>query len=229
MMNFDSMLQCDVCMKILREEWCGLGYAIRALFYTITGGLSWGELSIPFWRMSFVHGYVYLIFVVLVIFGLLNILVGIFVTKTEDIRSWDRDGVLGRALESRRGDMEFFQELFREIDTTGSGTIDEDDFADSLMKSRIQAYFHMLQIHYSNPRALFRMMDENGNGRLDIQEFTEACLRFQNAAKTSDVVEILQVAQSLDRKLMRLMASRSRRLSNSGPTPARRRSAPVLA
>merc|ERR1712194_62895 len=196
-------------MDTLRDEWSGLGFAVRALVYTITGGLSWGDLSRPFWRMSILHGGIYMLFVLVAIFGLLNILVAFFVTKTEDVRMWDRDGVLARALENRKDDIQFFEELFDEIVTTGSRTIDEAGFVNALKRPRIQAYFHMLNIHHSSPDVLFRMMDKNANSELDKQEFTKACLQFQGPASTSDVVDLLHMVQCLDSKLTRAFASHS--------------------
>merc|ERR1711920_578824 len=95
----------QTCKETLQDEWSGLGFAVRALVYTITGGLSWGDVSEPFWHMSFVHGTIYGLFVVIAIFGLLNVLVGIFVRQTEEARSWDLDGVLGRAMEDRKKDI----------------------------------------------------------------------------------------------------------------------------
>merc|ERR1712113_446269 len=125
--------------------------------------------------------------------GFLNVLVGIFMQKTNDIGIWDRDVVLGHALQTHKDDVKDLHELFREIDKDGSGEISTDEFVHAMSQARFRAYFHHLQIHFTDPRQFFKHLDSNGDKQVDIQEFTQGCLRLQGAAKPSDVTELLHL------------------------------------
>jgi hypothetical protein len=197
----DSLGADDV--ESLKKNWDGIEPSLISLIYTITGGVSWSELADPFFHMSPRpwHGFLYAMFVIATLFGLMNVLVGIFVTKSEDTMHIDKDGVLGRALAKRRGDISFLEEIFKEMDSNESGTITADDFVRALSKPRTQAYFHHLELHYKDARAFFHQLDTNGDNLVDLQEFTDGCLRLQGPAKPQEVHEILQTIKIIAAQL----------------------------
>lgn len=81
-------------MDQLRQSWSGVPSAICSLIYAISGGDDWGTLSEPFWEMHNVHGLIFMSYVLFITFGLLNILVGVFVQEANSLSDWDQDVVL---------------------------------------------------------------------------------------------------------------------------------------
>merc|ERR1711983_165087 len=78
----------------LSKNWKGMPNAVLSLIYSISGGADWGNLAHPFWSVGIVYGLSYVAFVILTIFGLLNILVGIFVQEAEELSKWDKNFVV---------------------------------------------------------------------------------------------------------------------------------------
>merc|ERR1711862_592189 len=102
-------------------NWDGLLVSMRSLVYSITGGKDWAYLAGPFWLTHHgpLHGMLYVAFIVLTVFGLLNMLVATFAKEAADILTWDHEIVLDheRAIDSA------IEKQYRHL----FGLIDRDD------------------------------------------------------------------------------------------------------
>ncbi|CAK0891234.1 unnamed protein product [Prorocentrum cordatum] len=153
-------------MKTLREEWSGLGCVFRALVYTNTGVLCWADISRPSGWMSCVRGSIYTAFVVFATFGCLNILVCMFVMKSEGMiadleRLWSSEEAIlsfSKSCSEKSAFTERARRTRRILQIRG---------ADLAFHSGV---LHMSTIHYTTPRVFFKMMDMNRNGELGMQE-----------------------------------------------------------
>jgi hypothetical protein len=201
----------DANKDIVQRWWNGMFLSVRSLVLTITGGWSWGELAAPFFAISPIQGSVYMVFVVAFMVGLLNILVGIFVQKSDDRASWDPDGVLIDAFENIRIESARLEDLFKEIDITNKGGVTLHDLIEGLKSPRIMAYFKYLHIDDMDPYLFFKKLDANHNGFVEVDEFTTGCLRMQGSAKPAEVLEILSLSRAIASKLDSLVPANDAR------------------
>merc|ERR1712032_547019 len=105
------------------KYWAGLWPAMRSLVFSLTGGADYGELMEPWTCINPLLGILYIFFIMTVTFGLLNVLVGIFVQESEKIVHWDRSLVLKNAIEKRKLDDEILSQLYCQIDRQNKGSI----------------------------------------------------------------------------------------------------------
>ncbi|CAK0788605.1 unnamed protein product [Prorocentrum cordatum] len=82
----DSVDRSDEVVDDLRENWGSMNLAMISLIFSLTGGADYGDLMKPFQMISPAFGWIYILFVVMVTLCLLNVLVGIFVQESEDIK-----------------------------------------------------------------------------------------------------------------------------------------------
>merc|ERR550532_93713 len=107
----------------LGNNWNGMGYAVCSLIYSISGGADWGDLAEPFWTIKGGSGCSYMAFVILTIFGLLNILVGIFVQEAEELSKWDKDFVVDGFVTKKKEKEKEVSDLFDLMDTEQNGVL----------------------------------------------------------------------------------------------------------
>merc|ERR1719410_2439526 len=116
-----------------------MGYAVCSLFYSISGGQDWGALAAPFWTIKGGSGVSYMAFVILTIFGLLNILVGIFVQEAEELSKWDKDFVVDGFVTKKKEKEKDISELFDTMDTEANGVLSLKELSVALENDSIAA------------------------------------------------------------------------------------------
>merc|ERR1740121_1127302 len=90
------------------------------------------------------------------------------------------------------------KELFKQVDTDGSGEISADEMEHFLSEPTLNCYIDALGITAENTRTLFYLMDIDQSGKIDLAEFCDGCLRLQGEARSTDVHTLIyQVRQFL--------------------------------
>eukprot|EP00930_Biecheleria_cincta_P053810 TRINITY_DN3952_c0_g2_i1.p1 TRINITY_DN3952_c0_g2~~TRINITY_DN3952_c0_g2_i1.p1 ORF type:complete len:676 (+),score=114.19 TRINITY_DN3952_c0_g2_i1:172-2199(+) len=177
-----------------------------SLFMAMTGGDDWGNFYEAFpdgWvrmRMAFLG------FIVFALFALMNIVTAMFVESSMNSGKKDREHVIHEEERSREQYMISMNELFQEIDTTGSGTIDAEEFLKKMSDERVQAYFRALKLDVSAAEYLFTLLDHDGSGEVSIDEFVEGCFRLQGEAKALDM-KIMSFEISSVQRHLKLLAT----------------------
>jgi len=185
----------------LGNNWNGMPQAIVSLIYSISGGADWGELSEPFWIIPPFCGVAYMVFVILTIFGLLNVLVGIFVADATELQKWDKDFVVDTFVQKCREQQQEISDLFDSIDLDKTGRISCEEMAKALQKDNIAAYFQHLEVEVSKVEVLFHVLDSNGNGTISRDEFMQGLRKLHGAANATDVADMIIEEQKMNEKL----------------------------
>merc|ERR1712129_193438 len=163
-----------------------------SLFLSVTGGADWGELAAPFCSINRFHCLVYVSWVVVVIFGLINITVGICARQAQEFHKYDRRLIVEGALADHTSMRETLNNLFDRIDVDQSGWLSRKEIEIALGQDSIRDYFAHLSIDIeTNPDEFFKMLDEDGNDRVDRDEFAKTCLRLQGGAKPLELAKIV--------------------------------------
>jgi hypothetical protein len=161
----------------LNEHWNGLDMAIRSLIYSISGGADWGQLAEPFFLISPVHGIVYTFFVLFITFGLLNILVGVFVQEAGEVSKWDFDLLLHSAQDKTEQTLAALIKLFHRMDKDDKDYLTKQDLVNGVRQGRTRTALHHLEIEigYADGAALFNLADVQGRGVITKKQFVDVC------------------------------------------------------
>jgi len=200
--------------KQLVENWNGMGSSVRSLIYSISGGADWGALADPFFTIGTGCGTSYIGFIILTIFGLLNILVGIFVQEAEEISKWDKDFVddVAAFVQKRKDKEQTIQELYDFMDNEQKGMVTMQRLEESLLNDHVVAQFEQLEVSVEKVDLLMRVIDVDGNGLISREEFTDGLHKLTGRANATDVAEVLLEEQKTNAKMDNLKESICRRI-----------------
>merc|ERR1712066_371589 len=165
--------------------------ACVTLIASISGGLDWIDASWPLLQIDPMYLIVYLSFVMFMVFGLMNILTGIFVASTKEVSQVDRDLVIRSQLKDQRSFANQLKNVLRSIDKDGNGTVSKQELMDNLTSAEIGAYLKTLDVTVSDAQGVFKLLDVRGTGEVSIDEFVLSLMRFQGGARAVDVATLL--------------------------------------
>jgi len=190
-------------LAALNENWNGMGDAVVSLIYSVSGGADWGDLASPFWTVKGGCGLSYMAFIILTIFGLLNILVGIFVQEAEEISKWDDNFVTDVAdfLKKRKKRDKQVLRLFSKLDKTNTGAVSLHDLTESLHNEKVKSKFKELGINVEKVEILLNVIDVDGNGTITRDEFTQGLSHLTGRANATDVAHLLMEEHKIDSKM----------------------------
>merc|ERR1712227_128287 len=147
------------------------------LIASISGGLDWIDASWPLLQIDPIYLILYLCFVMFCVFGLMNILTGIFVANTKEVSQVDRDLVIRSQLKDRKSFANQLKAVLRSIDKDDSGSISKKELLEHLSSPEFYAYLKTLEV--------------NGTGEVNIDEFVLSLMRFQGSARAVDVATLV--------------------------------------
>lgn len=164
--------------------------AMYSLILAVSGGLDWHMLVDPLSHVSPGLVVVAIAYVIFVVFGMLNVLTGVFVDRAAEFSHMDHDIVI----ESERRKVESLcvalKKLFKEIDVEGHGNVAWEEFNVHCQREDVKAYMGHLELNVEDTLELFRMLDDNANGMVNIDEFINGCLRLKGEAKSLDMLHL---------------------------------------
>merc|ERR1712019_314020 len=161
------------------------------LIASISGGLDWVDASWPIYQLGGPYLVIYLAFVMFCVFGLMNILTGIFVANTKEVSRIDRDLVIRAQLNDRKSFANQLKNILRSVDKDGTGTISKEEMLEHLTSDEVDAYLKTLDVTVSDAQGVFKLLDVSGTGEVNIDEFVLSLMRFQGSARAVDVATLL--------------------------------------
>jgi len=205
----------------LRERYGSLWVALYTLFQSVTGGIDWGEGAEPLMVVGLHPIFLYIAYVALTIFAVLNVVTSVFVQNATKLALQDHDLVIQEQLNDRQAYIRAALGIFAEADSDGNGWITREQFEQHLADPRVRAFFSCLELTGLEARRLFDMLDPDCSGVVDAEQFVTGCMSLRGAAKTMDVAalefEHRRLAESVHARLDELLGARG---GASGETPA---------
>merc|ERR1719195_342799 len=179
---------------------------MMTLFMTISGGLEWSAVAHPMVELGWVYGVLWTCYTTFMIFGMLNVLTGIFVDAAFQAMNSDRDNIIQTQLEERHSLINKIRETFKTFDADNSGQVTIDEFKALLENPEMVAYLSAIGIDPSEAQGLFKLLDDDGSGSVSIDEFITGFLRLKGGAKAVDMVTLLYENRKMSKKLNRIFS-----------------------
>lgn len=176
--------------RLVTEMYRTLPRAMLTSFYCISGGISWGESLRPLMTISPMYALIFSFYISFVVFGVLNVLTGIFVERAMSLS--DRDMLIQSEQDKNMAFLTDMVELFHEMNDDDSPTVTWDELSTYLTDANVIAYFQSQGLDVTDARFIFELLDVDGSEELTIDEFCVGCHRLRGAAKCLDVCHILK-------------------------------------
>eukprot|EP00927_Polykrikos_kofoidii_P056216 TRINITY_DN5037_c0_g2_i1.p1 TRINITY_DN5037_c0_g2~~TRINITY_DN5037_c0_g2_i1.p1 ORF type:complete len:690 (+),score=129.47 TRINITY_DN5037_c0_g2_i1:112-2181(+) len=192
-------------VKRLQKNFSSMPVALLQLFMSMSGGRNWGEVVDPFLQTSTAYSFLFLGFISSVFFGVLNIVTAIFVDSAMQSQQHYKDLLIQERTLKNQLFTEHLKQVFRQIDTDGSGSITGDEMEYFLQDPALNAYLEAIDVYPNDARALFCLLDVDDSGEVNIDEFCQGCLRLKGEAKSFDIHCLIYNVEKLYARISQML------------------------
>lgn len=193
--------------------------SMNSLFWAISGGADWADVMRPLEHMGAWMKYIFVIYIVVMVFGIMNILIGVFSTKALSSTALDRDLVVQNQTQSLTEFLVTVKDIFEEMDKSHTGEISWAQFRDSLKSEELKTFLWAHGLNILNARELFKLIDElddDPNECIDLDTFTMAMMKLTGQAKCTDVAVLLHETRKQTKMMSNVLRVLQPRKTNSG-------------
>jgi len=181
-----------------------LDRCMMTLFLTVSGGMEWRAAAEPIVKLGYGYGVIWTGYITFMVFGMLNVLTGIFVDSAISAMNNDKDNMIVSQLEERTALISSICSVFRNSDTDGSGLINEEEMNVLLKDNEVTAYLNAIGIDISEARGLFQLLDDDASGTVSIDEFVTGFMHLRGCARAVDMVSLLYENRKTSKKLNKI-------------------------
>jgi len=174
----------------LRDNFGTLDRSFLALFEAMSGGVSWGELLDVLKPLPLMYTLIFLTFIAFAIFGVVNIVTGVFVENAMQSGIQDRDTIVQEELLEKETYVEKIKLCFQELDIEHHGCIGLAEFQQAVEDKKVVALINAIGLDITDVQSLFILLDRDQSGSIDIEEFLVGCLRLKGVARTLDIAKL---------------------------------------
>merc|ERR1712232_1524800 len=125
----------------------------------------------PLIAVGWHYGMLFIVYVAVTCYGVLNVMTGIFVESAMVTARLDKDMTIKDELSRKDSYMKQIRKIFLEADTDRSGYMSWEEFKHLIEDKRVQAYFATLEIDVTQARGLFRLLDTDESDSVSYDEF----------------------------------------------------------
>jgi len=182
-----------------------LGDSIITLFKAISGGMDWGDVAQPLQELHMGYFLCFVLFVIVVTFGILNIVTAVFVEDAKGIANIEKAPVIQQHMEERKAHAEALKALFRDADTDNSGTLTRQELEFQLSSNEAAASLSLLDLDVREACAFFELLDLDGDGVVSSEEFVDGLMRIKGSASGVDLATMMSENKRLYQRLQTYM------------------------
>jgi len=194
--------------------------AMMTLFLSVSNGITWSAAAEPIAKLGTFYGMVWTAFMAFMLFGMLNVLTGIFVDAAIKAMMNDRDNMIQAQMDERDSLVSTIHAVFKDMDADGSGNITEAEFDVLLRDEELALYLSALGIQHREAKCLFTLLDEDQSGKLTIDEFVNGFLKLKGGAKAFDTALLMAENLKIRKKLVKLSEETKLLCGSCGVTSA---------
>jgi len=172
----------------LHEMYGNLSSSFYTLYQAATGGISWGEPGEPLVELHWMYTALYVFYISVTYFGLLNVVTAIFVESAMAATQHYKELMLADKECKKKNSMSHLKHVFNQIDRDGDGAISMEEVRVFLSdETAARTYLEALNVSPEDACVLFRLLDRDGSGSISLSEFSDGCLRLQGDAKSFEL------------------------------------------
>ena len=170
----------------------------------ITGGNDWGgpDASSPNDELPFLPPLLRRFRVFTTLFGIMNVLTGIFCDAASRVQGVDRELVISDQMEETDKVAKELRALFDMCAQEGS--LDLKGLESQLQNPQVVDFLKFLDVNISDVPGLFKVLDVDGTGRVGTDEFVVGMMRLRGTARSIDMAMMLHENRKLCAQLSAL-------------------------
>lgn len=180
---------------------------VYTLYMCISGGISWTEVAEPLHKINPLLTPVFICYIALAIFCVLNIVTGVFVDRSAAMILADEESVLTEEFESRKQWFTEVEAIFHAADHDNSGDVEFNEFLECMQDFRLRTCLKHLGIDLGRISAehLWKLLDADNTGAVEISEFASVLQQIHGNARSVDLIQIRHEQKTLNRKFTKLL------------------------
>jgi len=178
--------------KALTEFWGSLGTSMLSLYMSSVGGESWRYVAKPLWNVGMVYYLMFLVYIAFFMFVIVNTLTSLFIETMIENASQDHAMVVHHELAKKAKYVEQLEEIFSNMDADGSGTLGYEEVCECFADPSVMAFATSLGIPSTEMAQFWTLISDAGKADVDIDSFVSGCMKLRGAAKSIDLVTLMQ-------------------------------------
>jgi hypothetical protein len=198
--HYESGLASDSFKEEAETYYDGIFITMLSLFASISGGYDWMSVARPLQDIHSGCVLLYLGFVFFVVFGLMNVLTGIFVDNTKAAAQQDNEVCLQMQMKNKEAYSNQITAVLKEADTDNSGNLSYEELDTQLKCDHFVAKLEMLEMTPDESKAIFKLLDEKGTGEVAISSFMAGLMRYKGTASHVDIATLIYESKKSAKK-----------------------------
>jgi len=174
------------------------------LLQSVTGGEDWGVVYQQLEKADVYYGISWVLYIMIMIFGVLNVITGIFVESAVSRARNDRENAVADEQAKNKERLRQILSLFTDVDTNMDGKITMEEWEKFAQTPSAKTYMGVLGLDVRKTQELFDLIDFDGNKEVSLQEFAIGCMQLQGGAKSVDVETLLRNSKKVMKKVTEL-------------------------
>lgn len=188
-------------VRDLHHKFGTVASSMFTLYQSIAEGHHWSYaaellMEIDPWMLV-----LFLFYIQLAIFGVLNIVEAVFVESAILSTSRCKELLMEEKMEEKENLISQMRDIFKVMDMDGSGSVSLEELTEFLSDEALQldSYLEALDLNANDTNTLFKLLDWDDSGAIDIDEFCDGCMRLKGEARSFDINCLLYNVRSLSK------------------------------
>mmetsp|Transcript_46384 Transcript_46384/g.110472 ORF Transcript_46384/g.110472 Transcript_46384/m.110472 type:complete len:611 (-) Transcript_46384:105-1937(-) len=196
----------DAKTEQILQLYGSLSDCMLTLYMASMGGADWGDLGEPLKKVGMPYYYLFLFYIAFMLLAVLNIVTGIFVDTAIRASEGGPPELMCARIEDDASFEKQLRIFFAEMTARAvDRRLRKVDFCKHMQDGVHRAYLGMFGIDIGDATEFFELMccyAGNDTGILDERGFIQACARFRENAKHSDIVLLRRYAKDFGTRLI---------------------------
>jgi len=182
----------------LITNFASVGTTMVCLFMASTGGDDWSIYYRALSSVGFVYQLVFLTFICLMQFAVLNIVTGIFVETAMTQMAQDPEDAAIEALKKRQQQEQHLLTVCREADTNQNGNLTRQEFLNAIRGGKLSGFLDSLGFRHHDLIDFFCILESaSPNEKVDVDVFVSGCMQLAGGATCFSVKALLMEVQTI--------------------------------
>eukprot|EP00927_Polykrikos_kofoidii_P012653 TRINITY_DN15477_c0_g1_i1.p1 TRINITY_DN15477_c0_g1~~TRINITY_DN15477_c0_g1_i1.p1 ORF type:complete len:650 (-),score=89.70 TRINITY_DN15477_c0_g1_i1:117-2009(-) len=170
----------DQLVEELQRDFGKVSRSIYTLFMAANGGISWGEPASRARKLGEGYFVLFLAYIALMVYSVLNVVIGFFVDGAIQLMERDRDLINARAVEKNGHLLEDLRQILSCLDRNNDGLITWEEWLSAASDSSTSIILQAMGIEPSDAKQIFRLIDTDSSGFISIPELVKGVQRIRD-------------------------------------------------